>query len=406
MKEELQGAAQEIYADLQKIPAVNNHLHHGDEAGTLAWYHPQRTVDRDELASRGITPALLRLLDIEGDRITPKMADEVKERYARFCKQRSPAEYYDALCAAANISGNVFMGMPYERDAIAELASPARKFAIYLEGLMIPFDNTDFKGPNESRAGYIGVMERARDAIEQELGPRPAALEDYLEYIDQSVAFYRNLPGVVGAKWGFAYWRTLEVRPVAHVEAQRAYDSGAPDKEAYAKLQDYLAFHTLRCCAQHALPMQIHTGLGANPGLVISESNPALLDHMLSRPEVQDARVAILHGGYPFCREAGVLARRKNVWLDFSWLTLLFTPAILAGMLREWLEFATPYKLLFGVDGTGLALLTGAWCARRALALALGGLIDDGAISNHEALAWARAVLRDNARTLYDTDFA
>ena len=116
----------------------------------------------------------------------------------------------------------------------------------------------------------------------------------------------------------------------------------------------------------------------------------------------------MLHGGWPYVREAGALLQKPNVFLDLSQETLSFSPRTLAGWLREWLE-TYPDKVLFGTDGYPYSDAMGweesTWMAARngraALGLALTGMMQDGEISRERAGEIAAKVLRDNAAELY-----
>jgi predicted TIM-barrel fold metal-dependent hydrolase len=76
--------------------------------------------------------------------------------------------------------------------------------------------------------------------------------------------------------------------------------------------------------------------------------------------------------------------------------------------LRKWLEFR-PEKVMFGTDAYALTPEIGweeiAWMAnassRRALAIALTGMIEEGEISRARALEIARMVLAGTARSVY-----
>ena len=84
------------------------------------------------------------------------------------------------------------------------------------------------------------------------------------------------------------------------------------------------------------------------------------------------------------------------------------SPPLLAASLRPWLELY-PEKVLFGTGALPLTHELGweetAWLgvtnARTALAMALGGMIEDGVITRARAVEIARMVLRDNAVALY-----
>jgi predicted TIM-barrel fold metal-dependent hydrolase len=86
----------------------------------------------------------------------------------------------------------------------------------------------------------------------------------------------------------------------------------------------------------------------------------------------------------------------------------ILSPAALAGVLRQWLS-EWPDKVLFGSDAFDGGVEQGweqiAWVAsnttRRALAIALTGMMRDGEISRDRAQALARMVLRENAASVY-----
>jgi predicted TIM-barrel fold metal-dependent hydrolase len=90
-------------------------------------------------------------------------------------------------------------------------------------------------------------------------------------------------------------------------------------------------------------------------------------------------------------------------------MTFVLYPRQLAGVLREWLELM-PEKVLYGGDVEPFTPEVNweetAWqtvtTARKALALALTGMVLDGEITRARALELARLVLRDNARKLYN----
>jgi predicted TIM-barrel fold metal-dependent hydrolase len=100
---------------------------------------------------------------------------------------------------------------------------------------------------------------------------------------------------------------------------------------------------------------------------------------------------------------------KPNAWVDFSWQVLVRYPRALAATLREWLELA-PEKVLFGTDAFGAGKRLGweerAWLgthtARRALGIALTGMLADGEVTRERAVEIAQLVLHDNAAKLYE----
>jgi uncharacterized protein len=116
----------------------------------------------------------------------------------------------------------------------------------------------------------------------------------------------------------------------------------------------------------------------------------------------------MVHGGWPFIRETAALLQKPNAYIDCSSQSLLLSPATLAGNLREWLEL-NPEKVMFGTDAYPYSPEMGweelGWAttrtARRALALALTGMVRDGTVSRARASELAGMVLRENAVKLY-----
>jgi predicted TIM-barrel fold metal-dependent hydrolase len=99
---------------------------------------------------------------------------------------------------------------------------------------------------------------------------------------------------------------------------------------------------------------------------------------------------------------------KPNVYVDMSLMTLAYSPAMLADVLRPWLtEF--PQKVLFGSDasvfgpdmGWELTAWVGTKNGRAALALALTNMVRGGDITRARAEEIATMVLRANANRLY-----
>ncbi len=244
---------------------------------------------------------------------------------------------------------------------------------------------------------------------------RPATLEAYEATIAGSVSRWKQ-GGAVALKLSIAYSRSLDFTDVSQTDAARIYAAAAaggaaPGAADYKALQDYL----FRVLARHAgaagLVMHIHAGIGADPWFAINGSSPLLLERAISDDTLRKTRFVLIHGGWPFDRQAGVMLIKPNVYADFSAQTFLRSARALSETLRAWLEWY-PEKVLFGTDaypepGTPLAdweekLYLANDTAREALAIALTGMMNDGQITRARALQLARMVLRENAVQLYN----
>ena len=251
-------------------------------------------------------------------------------------------------------------------------------------------------------------------------GGRPAAAPATLgaqeRAVVEAVARWRAA-GALAVKLSIAYQRSLAVSVVTQPDAERAWQLLASDParageraQEYRTVQDYLIRVLAREVGAAGLVLHVHTGIGADPYFNLAGADPLLLEPLLGDTAVRRTRVVLIHGGWPFDRQAGAMLIRPNIWADFSAHTFLRSEQDLAQMLRGWLEWY-PEKVLFGSDAypeegapvrgweeyLGLASET----ARRALAIALTGMMRDGQITRARASELARMVLRDNARALY-----
>jgi hypothetical protein len=246
-------------------------------------------------------------------------------------------------------------------------------------------------------------------------GPRlqepPALLERYVSDVLTTTLLGWRQQGAVAIKLSVAYDRPLSFRNVPGEQASRAYAAGrAATAEEATTLQDHLFRILLREAGRVGLVVQVHAGIGADPWFRLQGADPLHLEDALNDPEVRGTRVVLVHGGWPFERQAGVMLMKPNLWADFSAQTFLRSPRALAGTLREWLEWY-PEKVLYGTDaypdpdtpavGWEEMLWLANDSARWALALALTGMMNDGLVTRERAEQIARLVLRDNALGLY-----
>jgi predicted TIM-barrel fold metal-dependent hydrolase len=185
---------------------------------------------------------------------------------------------------------------------------------------------------------------------------------------------------------------------------------GAPLKSDYEALQDVLFREIARVAGRLGLAVHIHTGAGCGGYFDIAGSNPELLDSVLNDPTLRHAKFVLLHGGSgPYSKQTAFLLGKPNVYTDFSEQDWMLSPRALSYVIRDWLEWY-PEKVMFGTDlypgnspeydwdSIGYMIAT---TGRRALALALTGMMQDGEISRERAVQLAHMVLFDNAAKLY-----
>ena len=183
---------------------------------------------------------------------------------------------------------------------------------------------------------------------------------------------------------------------------------GVAPHSQYKALQDFLFRYIAREAGRLGMAVHIHSLEGGGGFYRAAGSDPLLLESAFNDSTLRGTNFVVIHGGGVFAPHAGALLWKPNVWLDMSAMDQLLPPATLAPVLRSWLE-QYPDKVLYGSDaftlGPDAGWEMGAWLAattaRRALGLALTGMMRDGEITRARAEELATMVLRSNAAKLY-----
>lgn len=227
-------------------------------------------------------------------------------------------------------------------------------------------------------------------------------LDSFVSALEQSFqqAIDRD---IVGVKSALAYHRILYYENVPREIAEKTYlkiMNGPSDEkfefEVVKALQDFMMHQIIQLAKKHDLPMQIHTGLQAGDGNIISNSNPAHLSNLFL--EYRDVRFALFHGGYPYGGEVSALAKNfRNVFIDMSW-TYIISPSYSERYLHEWLETVPANKIMaFGGDYHNVENTYGhSLMARAMVAKVLIEKVRTGYFTEDEAKSIAKRLLHDN----------
>jgi predicted TIM-barrel fold metal-dependent hydrolase len=300
------------------------------------------------------------------------------------------------------------------RVAMGEgIAPPRFRWVSYVDALMFPLDNSRLAAENTDRKAFFALEDRLlkRYLDECGLGRRPATLDEYLAKIVTATLERHKRGGAVAVKFEAAYLRSLDFAKPAKTDAERVYSAvadGPPSNADYKRLQDYIFRHIASECGRLGMAVHLHTMAGAGSYFRVAGANPLLLEPLFNDPALRKTSFVMIHGGWPFNAEVTALLSKPNAYIDFSGQTLNNQPRTVARSLREWLEFV-PEKVMFATDAypfsPELDWEESGWIAtdtaRRALAIALSGMMDDGEITYQRAVELARMVLRENARKLY-----
>jgi len=226
---------------------------------------------------------------------------------------------------------------------------------------------------------------------------------------DHTIADALTNQGFKGVKSIIAYRTGLDVSPLS-----RTPDQGLQALDAIRrglgggsmkKLRDHLLCRALDLCMEHDVPMQIHTGMGDfEVNLVLCR--PGYLMDLLRFPAYRGCRVLLVHGGYPYHREAAYMANvLPRVWCDLS-EGIPFAGNAAWDILRGVMAMAPLSKICYGSDGFKVPeiMYTSAQLGKQAVSSVLAELVGDGMLAQCDAESAAGLILSGNARELYRLD--
>ncbi len=254
---------------------------------------------------------------------------------------------------------------------------------------------------------FVGVLSRADLGIlEGESGITIHSLDDLVKAMRTALEGY-VARGAVAVKSALAYNRVLKYDKVSRHEAEIAFNriashlgEGLAWLEA-KPLQDYMMHQVIRAAIEVGLPIQVHTGLQEGNENIITNADPTHLVNLFI--EYKEAKFDLFHGGYPYVHEWATLAKYfANVTADITWLPII-SPEVARRLLHELIETVPGNKIMaFGGDSMTVEMAYGhAVMARQVVARVLSEKVDEGYLSEDEAVALARRMLRDNPASLY-----
>jgi predicted TIM-barrel fold metal-dependent hydrolase len=213
-------------------------------------------------------------------------------------------------------------------------------------------------------------------------------------------------------KFEAAYFRSLYFSDPSRDEVEPIYRKyhagGIPTNDEYRIFEDYVFRRLLDSAIALHLPVHFHSAVGIGDYYNLRNGNGLQLENVLRDPRYLGVTFVLLHGCYPWERQAIWLSAMKNVYLDSSLMELLMYPAALKDSLRQWLE-VFPDKIVFGTDafpfndalGAEVTFWFGVNSARKAIAAALAEMVAEGEVTEARALELAHGYLHDNAAKLY-----
>ncbi|MEO8621205.1 MAG: amidohydrolase family protein [bacterium] len=399
-----------------KIRAVDNHTHVNSVSPADS--------DSDALPLDGLVPAdppmRLRpesptwlaaykaLYGYKYNDLTPPHLAELRtemKRVATAQGSRFPEWVLDRIGTEVMVANRIAMG--------PGLAPPRFRWASYADALMLPLSTAAERTTPDYRALYP-LEERLllRYMTDLHLGRLPATLDQYVRMVVTPTLERQQKDGCIAVKFEAAYLRKLDFDETSVGIARQVYaqyvSGGTPTHIEYKALQDYLFREIAREAGRLGMAVHIHSYEGGGGFYKVAGSDPLLLESAFNDSTLRGTPFVIVHGGGVFADHAGAMLGKPNVYVDMSLMTLVYSPTMLADILRGWLT-QYPDHVLFGTDAFVTNADAGwevaAWIAtttgRQALAIALTGMMRDNEITRARAEEIATMVMRGNASKLY-----
>ena len=415
-----QAPDQQLLAEIEKIKAIDNHSHppkrvapgeKDDDFDALPCdpleQAPMPAMIRDE--NPNFIQAWKALYGYRYDDAAPEHVRELmaaKQQVRQQQGENFPNWVLDQLGIETELANRVAMGRG--------LQPPRFRWVPFADALLFPLNNASMANTPDRKFFYSREdMLLKRYEMESANKVVPATLQDYVARVIVRTLERWKQQGAVAIKFEAAYLRRLDFEPASESDAARVYaawiwKTTPPPDADYKQLQDYLFRRIAQEAGRLHLPVHFHSAAGCGTYFRLADANPLNMESVFDEPALRGTTFVIIHGGWPFTKEAAALMMKPNVWVDFSEQTWLLSPRQIADSLRTYLEWY-PEKVLFGTD-----LYPGSpqidweeigWVttndARRALAIALTGMVQDGVITRQRALEIAHMALHDNATRLY-----
>lgn len=248
--------------------------------------------------------------------------------------------------------------------------------------------------------------------IERSTGILIHNFNDYLQAVEHILDKF-IAEGMIAAKFGHAYWRTLKTMHPTFYDAEKSFNQVLTNfldeplsQEDLLPLQDYLIHYLIQCCLQKDLPIQIHTGhhetsVSGNGNIITNSRVTDLIPLFLQYPK---AKFVLLHCSYPYYQEyLSILKNFPNVYGDLTWVYII-SPTAAKFILHQMIEMV-PANKIFGFGGD-YNYVEGAYAhqkiARTILTEVLTEKVTTNLLTEYEAVEYAKRIFRENLIEFYD----
>ena len=401
-----------LLVEIDKIPMYDNHAHPGfaDDSDVDAMAAPPDESPTFRLRDDNpeFVAAAKSLFGYPYDDFKPEHSKWLADK-KNAAKQAGGTAYFDGILDKLNVQiclANRAMMAPY--------LDPKRFHWVFFgDSFFYPFDNSQQTASTPDMGVYVPLQEKmlARWKKQEGVEGLPADFAGYEEFVRRTMADNQKHGGVA-IKFEAAYFRTLYFTDPPRSQAEAIYShyraGGVPNADEYRIFQDYIFRVIADQSGKLHLPMHFHTAVGIGDYFSLRQGNVLNLENVVRDVRYKNVTFVLIHGGWPYEREAALLTAVKNVYLDTSFQSELLYPSQFKDVLKMLLTIY-PDKMMYGSDafpfndalGAEESMWLAARTSRTALAAALAELVQEGAISEPKALQMARNYLHDTAARMY-----
>ncbi len=410
---DLQKTYDRLLAQIEKIPLYDNHAHpgFGDDSDVDAMAAPPNETDflRTRADNHEFVIAAKTLLGYPYDDFQPEHAKWLADK-AHIAEKAEDTKYFDTILDKLNVEvclANRAMMAPY--------LDPKRfHWVFFVDSFFYPFDNTAQTASTPDMGVYVPLQEKmlARYKKLQGVEGLPADLAGYEVFVRSTLADNQKKRGGVAMKFEAAYFRSLYFTDPPRATAAAIYEKyhagGVPSAEEYNVFQDYIFRVLIDQAGKLNLPTHFHSAVGIGDYFSLRKGDVLNLENVLRDPRYKNQTFVLLHGGWPYYKEAALLTAVKNVYLDTSFQSEFLYPSQFKEVLKQLLTLY-PEKMMYASDafpfndalGAEESFWLSARSSRTAVAAALAELVSEGAFNEQKALELAHMYLHDNAAKLY-----
>ena len=410
-----QADVQAIYKRLEpriaKILIFDHHAHpgFGDDSDVDAQSAPPQHLPlRARDSNPEIVTAVKALFNYPFNDMSAEHMKWLADKSAA-AKKAGGTAYFDAILDKLGVEVSVA-----NRVAMAPYLNPKRfRWVFFADSFLFPLDNKLVTAVNPDEGVYIPLQEKVLKRYMAQAGVKalPETLDGYLRFVTR-VLEENQKNGGIAEKFEIGYFRSLAFGDPPKAAAMQVYakyrKGGVPAPEEYKTFQDYVFRYLVTEGGRLHLPVHIHSAVGEGDYFSLQRGNVLNLENILKDQRYLKTTFVLVHGGYPFYREAIWMTSMENVYIDTSEVEVLTYPSEFKNVLKLWLQ-TYPEKVTFGTDaypysaalGSEQGYWLGVTSARDALTAALAEMVASREITEAKALEIAQGYLHDNATRLY-----